>query len=66
MEREFLDSCSSEQDAELLAEQLRSYWHAKGFKVHIWTRIITATDKKSALYCLRSELINGLPSQPII
>ncbi len=62
MRKTVLDSCSSATDAEALAERLRQYWQVRGYTVRAWSENRPArADRGTMLYCLRSDMINGLP-----
>jgi hypothetical protein len=66
MQQEWLNSCGSTRDAETLAEYLRSYWRDKGHKIAVWTETVSARDNRTPVYCLRSDLVNGLPPKETV
>lgn len=65
--------------AELLAQELDEWWHSRGYpqvkhrveslrvsklRAHGKTSISTRLDKQTSIWCVRSNLVGGLPPPP--
>jgi hypothetical protein len=66
MRRFFPDHTTAENSAKL-ARKIERFWHDQGYtQVHAWTEKVKLLhgeirDSVSAIYCVRSNLIRGLP-----
>lgn len=62
MNHEEVDYLASFEGANFLAEQIRKYWQRKGYEPSVWVEKIghRATGDGTA-YCVRSDMIGGLP-----
>jgi hypothetical protein len=50
--------------ASRLADKIRNYWRARGYTVEVTVIDTTTTIKTGPIYCVRSNLIAGLPPSP--
>jgi hypothetical protein len=47
--------------ASRLADMIRAYWRDRGYTIEVRVIDTTTTTKTGPIFCVRSNLINGLP-----
>lgn len=51
----------SQTMAARLARRITEYWESKGKTVTVWTERVPGMKDVGEGYCIRSDLVNGLP-----
>jgi hypothetical protein len=57
--------CSTREGAEEIAALIRSVWKKAGHHIDVWVDEAVNIHNGTYAYCIRSELLNGLPRRGV-
>lgn len=47
--------------AKALASEIEAFWLERGYRVRCWTEVVPFGPGKEPLFCVRSDLVAGMP-----